>query len=315
MSEHPARVGHYDIEQYLGGGMARVYRAKHMRTGQRVAIKLLAEAANNDPDVRARFLREAEVAASITHENIIAVMGHGEEHLEGTTYPFMVMEFLEGETMRESIALGHAPDLLGRLRIAQQLARALLCIHLRKIVHRDIKPENVHIDATGHAKLIDFGIAKAEGARLTRTGVALGTPYYMAPEQVSGERVGPHTDVYGFGVLLYEWMSGVRAVKGENLEQVFNEVLNVPLDTAPLHAAKVPVAVVDLILRCAAKQRADRPAGFGEICEIFDWMLADPSHLNQETPRRPRNEATASEEPEEHEEGWLKKIGGMFGIG
>ena len=205
--EHPSRVGKYELEQFLGGGMSHVYRAKDSVLGRRVALKILTEAGSADAETKARFLLEARMASSVNHENIISIYDFGEE--QGR--PFIVMEFLEGESLREAIKKGHLGNFHRRLNIALQVARALDYIHARKIIHRDIKPENIHIDAAGKVKLMDFGIAKSEGAQLTRAGFTLGTPYYMAPEQVLGKAMTPQADVYGFGMLLFEMIAGTKA--------------------------------------------------------------------------------------------------------
>ena len=131
----------------------------------------------------------------------------------------MVMEFLRGEDLRHAIKNHHTGDLKSKLRIALQVARALEYIHSQKIVHRDIKPENIHINTAGVVKLMDFGIAKTEGLAMTRAGYVLGTPYYMAPEQVTGQGITEQVDVYAFGVLLFEVLTGVKPISGEMLQQ------------------------------------------------------------------------------------------------
>src|SRR4029077_4003512 len=198
--EHPSHVGKYEVEEFLGGGMSRVYRAKDSVLGRQVALKILAETASTDPEDKARFLQEARLASSIAHENIIAVYDFGEE--QGR--PFMVMEFLEGESLRDAIQQHRTGDFARRMQSALQVGRALGHIHQKNIVHRDIKPENIRVDPIGPAKLMDFGIAKADGMPPTKAGFTVGTPYYMAPEQVLGEDVTIQADVYSFGVLMYE---------------------------------------------------------------------------------------------------------------
>lgn len=267
--EHPARVGKYEVEEFLGGGMARVYRAKDSVLGRRVALKILAEAQSNDPEAKARFLQEARIASSTAHENIISVYDFGEE--QGR--PFMVMEFLEGESLREAIEHQRTGDFARRMQIGLQVGRAIGHIHQKKIIHRDIKPENVNVDAFGRAKLMDFGIAKADNIHLTRTGMTLGTPFYMSPEQVLGQDVTTLADIYSFGVLMYELLTGKKPVHGENYEKIFHNILYEPLDLEPLHEAAVAPAAIDLVSKCLAKRPAERPQNFVIICGAIEETL------------------------------------------
>jgi eukaryotic-like serine/threonine-protein kinase len=272
LMEHPARVGKYEVEQFLGGGMSQVYRAKDSVLGRRVALKILTEAGAADAEAKARFLLEARMASNISHENIISVYDFGED--QGR--PFMVMELLEGESLRDAIKQGHLGDFKKRLKTALQVARALDFIHARKIIHRDIKPENINIDSTGKVKLMDFGIAKTEGVQLTRAGFTLGTPYYMAPEQVLGRPLTPQADVYAFGVLLFELITGNKPIAGESVEKIFQQILYEPLNMEPLKALGAPPALSDLIARCTAKQLTQRPQSLGPVCDELERLL-DPS--------------------------------------
>src|SRR3984957_19922025 len=159
MAEKPenTRVGKYELEEFLGGGMSHVYRAKDSVLGRRVAVKILTDAGVQDTETKARFLQEARTASNISHENIISIYDFGED--QGR--PFIVMEFLEGESLRDAIRNGTLGDFEHRVNIALQVARAVYHIHSKKIIHRDLKPENIHIDPSGKAKLMDFGIAKS----------------------------------------------------------------------------------------------------------------------------------------------------------
>jgi eukaryotic-like serine/threonine-protein kinase len=267
--ENPSRVGKYELEKYLGGSMARVYRARDSVLGRRVALKLLSEAGMADPEAKQRFLQEARVASSIRHENIVSVYDFGEEHGR----PYIVMEFVEGESLRDAIKNGHLGDLRSRLKIALAVAHAVDHIHTRKIIHRDLKPDNIHVNSEGKALLMDFGIAKAEGVHLTRAGFTLGTPYYMPPEQVLGKPLTSQADVYSYGILLYELLTGVRPVNGSSIDQIFQAILTDPLNMEPLKALKLPQGLEQLIERCTDKHPERRPAALSEVSRELQKVL------------------------------------------
>jgi serine/threonine-protein kinase len=269
----PQRIGKYELEQFLGGGMSHVYKARDTVIGRTVAVKVLTPAASEDPEAKARFLREAQMAGGIAHENIMSVYDFGED--QGR--PFMVMEFLRGEDLRSAMKNGRTGDLAARLRIAIQVAKALEHIHEHKIIHRDIKPENIHISATGTVKLVDFGIAKTEELSLTRPGFTMGTPFYMAPEQVTGRDVTYLSDVYAFGILLFELLTGTKPISGDNVEQLFARILHEQVDLTPLRQAGVPEPVCNLVGRCIAKAPADRPQGLGIVRRELEQVLEPPA--------------------------------------
>ncbi|HSW49665.1 MAG TPA: bifunctional serine/threonine-protein kinase/formylglycine-generating enzyme family protein, partial [Bryobacteraceae bacterium] len=268
--EAPQSIGKYELEQFLGGGMSHVYRARDTVIGRTVAVKVLTPEASSDSESKARFLREARTAGGLAHENIMSVYDFGED--QGR--PFMVMEFLRGEDLRSAMKGGRTGDLAGRLRIAVQVAKALEYIHSRKIIHRDIKPENIHVNDTGTVKLMDFGIAKSEDLSLTRPGFTLGTPYYMAPEQVTGRDVTHLADIYSFGILLFELLTGSRPLSGDTVEQLFARILHEQVDLAPLRQAGVPEPVCGLVARCVAKNPADRPQSFAEVLRHLEQAPA-----------------------------------------
>src|SRR5215472_15439985 len=251
--------------------MSHVYRALDTLIGRTVAVKILTEAGCQDADVKERFLAEARMAGSLTHDNVLGIYDFGEDDQHR---PFMVMEFLRGEDLRVAMRNGHTGDLHSKLKIASQVSRALAYVHTQKIIHRDLKPENIHINAAGVVKLIDFGIAKTEGLQMTRAGFVLGTPFYMAPEQVIGSGITEQVDVYAFGILLFGLFAGVKPIHAETVERIFYCILNEPLNLEPLRRANVPQAVIDLVERCTAKKPEDRPQGFGPIVAELERAAA-----------------------------------------
>ena len=269
----PARVGKYELVEFLGGGMSHVYRATDTVLGRTVALKMLTEAGCGDAEAKARFLHEARMAGNIVHENIISIYDFGEDRGR----PYIVMEFLRGESLRDAIKYNRTGDMRNKLQIALQIARALGYIHTKKIIHRDVKPENVHIDSVSKVKLMDFGIAKSEGLQLTRAGFTLGTPYYMAPEQVLGQQVTSLVDVYAFGVLLFELLSGVKPISGETVERIFNHILYEPLSLEPLKLVGAPAPIYDLINQCTAKAPVQRIQGFELVCKEIERILESPA--------------------------------------
>jgi eukaryotic-like serine/threonine-protein kinase len=268
----PARLGKYELQEFLGGGMSHVYRAVDTLIGRPVAVKLLTETAAGDEEAKARFLTEARTAGNLAHENVIHIYDFGWDEQYGL---FMVMEFLQGEDLRAAIRGGHTGDLKKKLKTAIQIARALEYIHQAKIIHRDVKPDNVFINTAGVVKLMDFGIAKMEDLSVTRAGYVLGTPHYMAPEQVKGEKINELVDVYAFGILLFELLTGQKPIAGETVERIFYCILHEPLDLSPLITAGLPQAAVDLVAACTAKKPADRPQDFGAIAATLERVCED----------------------------------------
>jgi formylglycine-generating enzyme required for sulfatase activity len=249
--------------------MAHVYRARDKILDRIVAVKILTEQSTADSEAKARFLREAKTAGNIDHENIIHIYDFGVN--EGR--PYMVMEFLRGQDLRQALTNQQTGDMRNRLDIARGLARALGHIHSVGIVHRDIKPENVHIDQAGKVKLMDFGIAKSLDLNLTRPGFTLGTPSYMAPEQVRGQEITPLVDIYAWGLLLYELITGNKPIQAKTIQEIFQKILTQEIDLAPLTAADASPAVIDLVKRCISKNPAERPQNFAAIVQELDYII------------------------------------------
>src|SRR5262252_9483470 len=217
-----ARIGPYEIETALGaGGMGEVYRARDTQLNRRVAIKSLPSAFAQDPERVARFKREAQLLAALNHPHIAGI--HGLEEVDGSQ--FLVLEFVDGETLADRLARGPIrPD--DAIRIAGEVVDALEAAHEKGIVHRDLKPANVALTADGQVKVLDFGLAKAlepdpalasadvsapptiTSPAMTALGVILGTAAYMAPEQAKGRPADKRSDIWAFGCVLYEMLTG-----------------------------------------------------------------------------------------------------------
>lgn len=264
-----ACIGKYELLQLLGGKTAEVYRARDRHLGRTVAFKILSPAGLADRETKARFLAEAKMASSLVHENIVGFYDYGE--VEGR--PFLVTEYFEGETLRDAIHRGHIGPLSDKLRIARQIASALAYVNSKGIVHRDVKPDNVRVDARGTAKLIDFGVAKSDEFSLTGAGFTVGTPYYMAPEQIRGRKPTHLVDVYAFGVLLFELITGIRPFEGRTVGEIFDLILHQPLDIEPLTRLAVPPSLCELIRSATDKDPTKRPRDFGAVGVKIDEIL------------------------------------------
>jgi serine/threonine-protein kinase len=215
--------GRYEIEGKLGeGAMGVVYRARDRVFGRNVALKMLSEELGAEPELLQRFRREAEAIGQLSHPNIVAVYDMGEA--DGRLY--MAMELLEGEDLRTLIERQVALPLAERVGVALQICAGLGYAHAHGIVHRDIKPANILVTSSGHVKVLDFGLAKvASRASITRRGVILGTPDYMAPEQASGHPIDKRTDLFSVGSVLYEFFTLEKPFKGRTLHAVLYQIV------------------------------------------------------------------------------------------
>lgn len=259
------RVGHYQVLEKIGvGGMGEVFRALDERLGRDVALKFIRPASSDNPDHLRRFEQEARAAAALNHPNIVAIYDVG---FEGTT-PYIVSELLQGKTLRQRLAEGPIP-LRKASELALQVAQGLTAAHERHIVHRDLKPENLFITEDDRIKILDFGVAKLHVppsenrgietlTTVTKSGAVVGTVAYMSPEQLRGKPIDHRSDIFSFGSILYEMLSGRRAFQGETEVDTMTAVLREEPPSANLDQAAVPAGYQDILKHCLEKEPDDR---------------------------------------------------------
>jgi Tol biopolymer transport system component len=269
------RLGPYEISAQIGaGGMGEVYRARDTRLGRDVAIKILPSVFRNDPERVARFQREARALASLNHPHIGAI--YGVEEADDVTA--LVMELVDGDDLSQRIASARMP-LHEVLAIARQISEALEAAHAQGIIHRDLKPANIKIGRDGAVKVLDFGLAKlapsSESATLTATqaGAIMGTPAYMSPEQARGEEAGPQTDIWSFGVVLYELLAGLSPFSRGTVTETLASVLGTQPDYSLL-PLDTPANVRHLVRRCLEKDRKRRLQHIGDARIDLEDALA-----------------------------------------
>jgi dipeptidyl aminopeptidase/acylaminoacyl peptidase len=311
-------VSHYRVTAALGaGGMGEVYRATDTALGREVAIKVLPPEVAQDHERLARFEREAKLLAALNHPNIAAI--YGLEQADGK--PFLALELVEGEDLRERLSRGAIP-VEEALEIAKQIAEALGEAHAKGIVHRDLKPANVKVTPDGKVKVLDFGLAKAWGGDLgasassaelsqsptlartgTLAGVILGTAAYMSPEQASGKAVDKRADIWAFGVVLFEMLSGRSLFTGETASEVMASVIKEEpaWDRLP---ASCPLPIAKLLRRCLRKRSRERLQDIGDARIEIQDVLSGPS-LETQAPAGDADAARLRERRSRARERWI----------
>jgi serine/threonine protein kinase len=279
-------LGHYQIINQLGkGGMGEVFQAKDQKLGRDVAIKVLPDEFARDADRVARFQREAKVLASLNHPNIAAI--HGLEESDGTK--FLVLELVEGETLAEQLKRGAIP-VEESLKIALQIAEALEAAHEKGIIHRDLKPSNIKVTPDGKVKVLDFGLAKAYAGEqeelnlsnsptlssaATQQGVILGTAAYMSPEQARGKAVDKRADIWAFGCVLFEMLTGRAAFSGRDVTDILAAVIRSEPEWGGL-PAKLHWRLREVLERCLKKDAKDRYHDISDVRVDIQRVLTDP---------------------------------------
>src|SRR5687768_13133860 len=281
------RLGAYEVVSALGaGGMGEVYRARDTKLQRDVAIKVLPESLATDRDRLARFEREAQLLAALNHPHIAAIYG---VDTVGETQ-FLVLELVEGDTLADRIARGGAFSLSEALAIARQIAEALQAAHDKGIIHRDLKPANIALTSDSHVKVLDFGLAKAlETApaaqsnvpaasmsptlslAMTEAGFILGTAAYMSPEQAKGRPADKRSDVWAFGCVLFEMLTGKLAFEGEDASDTLAGILRGDPDWTAL-PRNTPPHIREILTGCLAKDRKQRLADIA----VVSYLLSEP---------------------------------------
>jgi dipeptidyl aminopeptidase/acylaminoacyl peptidase len=290
-----ARLGHYEILAPLGaGGMGEVYRARDTSLAREVAVKVLPERVATSPDALARFEREAQAVAALSHPNILAIHELGRQ--DGTAYA--VMELLEGETLRQRLGGGPIPQRKA-LEYAVQVANGLAAAHAKGLVHRDLKPENLFVTRDGRVKILDFGLVAHQAAaddnatssptlgRFTDPGAVVGTVGYMSPEQVRGARVDARTDIFALGAVLFEMLTGRRAFQRDTAAETMTAILKEDAPDLSSTGRQVGVALDRIVQRCLEKSEDERFQSARDVAIALEaFSGGDSAQLPAARPRR-----------------------------
>lgn len=286
-------VGPYRVVEKLGqGGMATVFKAYHPALDRFVALKVLHPAFKEDPSFQARFQREARVVAKLDHPNIVPIY----DFAEHSGHPYLVMKFVEGRTLKATLSQGRLPQPQG-LRIIEAVGEGLAYAHRRGVLHRDIKPSNILLDEEGGIYLADFGLARIAqaGESTLSSDMLLGTPQYISPEQARGEsELDAGTDIYSFGVVIYELVVGRVPFNADTPFSVIHDHIYTPLPMPRSVNTNVPVAVERVLLKALAKERKDRFASVDEMVDAFQSAVVQ-GQTSESIEQRPVSAASPSQ--------------------
>jgi serine/threonine protein kinase len=281
------RLGGYRVLQVLGsGGMGVVFRAEDPHLERTVALKAMLPALAGNPSAKQRFFREAKAAAALKHPHVVTIFQVGEDR----GAPFLAMEFLDGEPLDERLKRQPRLPVADILRIGREIAGGLAAAHERGLVHRDIKPANLWLEGEeGHVKILDFGLARAlaDQTHLTQTGVIVGTPAYMAPEQARGQPVDHRGDLFSLGCVLYRMCTGEVPFPGQDTMSILSALaLDTPRSPRTLNA-DVPGGLSDLVMRLLAKTADDRPQSARSVAEALAALERELASTRDQGRARP----------------------------
>jgi tetratricopeptide (TPR) repeat protein len=272
------RIGKYQILEQVGqGAMGVVYKALDPLMERLVAIKTMSADLDAEPELRTRFFREARSAGKLSHKNIVTIHDLGEE----TNRAYMVMEFLDGEDLKGKITRRERMPLETKLRLMMEVCEGLAHAHNKDVVHRDIKPGNIHITRTGQVKIMDFGLARIASSEITRTGSVMGTPNYMSPEQVRGDRVDNRSDIFSAGATFYELLTYRKPFSGPTLHTTLFRILEQEPDPIESIDPAIPAELASIIQRSMAKEPGAR-------YQRVDEMLRDLERFRKTLEERKR---------------------------
>jgi serine/threonine-protein kinase len=289
--EELTRIGRYEILQILGrGSMGLVYKALDPKINRLLAIKTIRFSDEFDEDViqeiKERFFREAEIAGQLSHPSIVTIHDMGEDQ----DLTFMAMEYLEGENLENFISKKSLLPLRKVLYVVASVADALEFAHRAYVIHRDIKPANIMLLKTGGVKVTDFGIAKAISSSRTRTGVILGTPNYMSPEQIMGQKIDPRSDLFSLGVVFYQMLAGELPFQGDNLSSLLYQITQVKHPALRSFNPRIPVACEQIIDRALAKSLHERFQTAGQMAKLLKLLA---QKVDQKQKKRLTEKGTA----------------------
>jgi len=269
-------IGKYEVEKVLGrGGMGTVYQARDPVIQRTVALKTMTPEIAETPELKARFLREAQAAGGLRHQNIVTVYDLGEDRGQ----PYIAMEFVEGQDLEKIIQTRQSLSVEWKIDVLRQVCEGLAYAHRAGIVHRDVKPANIRVTSEGEVKIMDFGIAHLQSSKMTKSGLVLGTVHYMAPEQVEGQKIDHRADVFSVGAIAYELLAYRRPFDGDSLTQVMFHIMRADPDFAALPRTDFSPGLEAIVQRALAKPVAER-------YQTLDEMRDDLERLVRETAAR-----------------------------